>query len=149
MTLVIGYGNPLRSDDRLGQYLAQQLGRAWGVITRTQLMPELAEPISKSARVVFIDAGIGETTGEITCEKVEPLPGKGAFSHNVTPPSLLAAAQELYGTTPEGILISITGVSFDYGCTFSPQIHSQLPEIVSRVEAITTAFFETPIEAEL
>src|SRR5580704_15594719 len=50
-TLVIGYGNPLRSDDALGWHasrlLAQALaGQEVDVITCHQLTPELAEPLS-------------------------------------------------------------------------------------------------------
>lgn len=141
MTLVIGYGSPLRTDDRLGQYLAQKLGRGWKVMSRTQLVPELAEPISQAKRVVFIDAEVGETAGEVYCEKVALLDNTGAFTHNVTPESLLAAAHELYGAVPEAILISVTGASFDYGCTFSPQIRTELAQIIERVDLIATTFF--------
>jgi hydrogenase maturation protease len=140
MTLVIGYGNPLRSDDGLGQYLAQRIGRGSQVMTHTQLIPELAEPISRVERVIFIDAGMGATPGDVTYASVVPLPLTGAFTHNVTPASLLAAAQELYGAAPGAILITVTGASFDYGCAFSPPIHAQLPQVVNRVEAIIAAF---------
>ena len=148
MTLVIGYGSPLRTDDQLGHYLATRLEQYWDAIILTQLMPELAEPISRAQRVVFIDAAMGETPGEITCERVEPLQTPGAFTHNVTPASLLAAARELYGAAPEAFLIAVTGASFHYGCDFSPQIRAQLSQITSRVKAITTEFFSTQLEVE-
>lgn len=140
MLLVIGYGNPLRSDDGLGLYLAQKMGRDCQVMTQMQLMPELAEPISRAERVVFIDAGMGTTPGEVTCATVKPMPITGAFTHHVTPASLLVAAQELYGAAPEAILISVTGASFDYGCVFSPPIQAQLPQIANSVEESVMAF---------
>jgi hydrogenase maturation protease len=142
MALIIGYGNPLRSDDGLGQYLAQGLAHRWQVISLTQLLPELAQPISVAQRVVFIDAGIGAAAGEITCEKVEPLETVGAFTHQVTPASLLAAAQALYGAAPDAILITISGASFEYGCEFSATIYSQLPQIIRQVEAIINRFLQ-------
>lgn len=146
MTLVIGYGSSLRTDDRLGPYLARKLGYRWNAITRTQLTPELVEPVGQAKRVVIIDACIGETPGEVACERVVPLSTNGAFTHNVTPTSLLAAAHELYGAEPEVILITVTGASFDYGCSFSPQIRIRLPQIIERVDEIITAFFSAAVE---
>jgi len=144
MLLLIGYGNPLRCDDGLGPYLVETLAGRWNratMITSTQLTPELAEPISRAKRVVFLDAGISGTLGEVTCETVEIMAGTGAFTHNVTPASLLAAAQEWYGAVPEAILVSVAGASFDYDSAFSPTVRTLLPQIVNRVEAIITAFF--------
>jgi hydrogenase maturation protease len=141
MALIIGYGSPLRMDDRLGQYLAHKTAHGWEAITCTQLVPELAEPISRAKRVIFIDAEIGKTPGKITCAAVEPQHTNGTFTHHVTPTSLLAAAQSLYGTAPEAIIISVAGASFEYGCTFSPQIRDQLPQVVRHVEAIVKEFF--------
>lgn len=140
MNLLIGYGNSLRRDDGLGPYLAERLRHDREVITCTQLMPELAEPISQAERVVFLDAGIDETPGKVTSERVEPLLITGAFTHNVTPGSLVAAASGLYGASPPALLISITGASFDYGCDFSPAIQARLPEIVRLVDELTVSF---------
>jgi hydrogenase maturation protease len=142
MHLMIGYGNPLRSDDGLGSYLAQTLRYDGEVMICTQLTPELAEPISRVERVVFLDAGIGGTPGEITCEKLAIRPGTGAFTHHVTPALLLAAAQDLYGAAPQAVLITVTGASFDYGCTFSPQIRALLPQIVSQAESVITTYLK-------
>ncbi len=141
MYLIIGYGSPLRSDDRLGQHLAEMLGNGRNIITSTQLTPELAEPVSRAERVVFLDARWGETPGEIVHEYVEPIRTTDALTHNVTPASLLAAAQELYGAAPQALLISVVGASFDYGVTFSPQIDALLPEIIKTIDEIITIFF--------
>src|SRR5208282_6599133 len=59
--LVIGYGNPLRSDDGFGWHASRLLaealtGRDVEVITCHQLTPELAHPLSQCRRAVFIDA---------------------------------------------------------------------------------------------
>jgi hydrogenase maturation protease len=141
MHLLIGYGNPLRCDDGLGQYLAEILVGYWNVITHMQLTPELAEPISRAERVVFLDADAGERPGKVTCKPVGAMPAAGAFTHNVTPASLLAAAQELYGAAPQALLITITGASFEYSDTFSPQINALLPEIVRTVDECVMTFF--------
>lgn len=72
--LVIGYGNPLRSDDalgwRVGEALRERLEHQFSkieaqtrtdpanveVITCQQLNPELADPISRADLVLFVDA---------------------------------------------------------------------------------------------
>lgn len=140
MRSIIGYGNPLRCDDGLGQYLAEALGQGWEVIMPTQLTPELAEPISRADCVIFIDAALGETPGAVRSEPVAPKLILGAFTHTVNPASLLAAAHELYGASPPALMISVTGASFEYGCDFSPIIRQQLSKIVSDVEKVIAAF---------
>ncbi|MEO8391518.1 MAG: hydrogenase maturation protease [Chloroflexota bacterium] len=61
MILIIGYGNPLRSDDAIGQQIAQamkdRLNRSdVEVLLTYQLTPELIYSISEAQLVVFIDA---------------------------------------------------------------------------------------------
>jgi hydrogenase maturation protease len=138
---IIGYGNPLRGDDVIGQRIAQLMkyrfaGKGVQVKTSYQLTPELVEPISHAQQVFFIDARLGETPGLVMQESVKPETDAGAFTHNVSPATLLDAASELYGATPLGILISIVGASFDYGSELSPQIEHMLPVLTDQVEEI-------------
>lgn len=148
MNLVIGIGSSLRSDDGLGLYLAENVRHRGAVITCTQLMPELAEPISQAERVIFFDAHDGSIPTEITCERVEPMITVGAFSHHVTPSSLLAAAQTWYGRTPDALLIAVTGGSFELGTAFSPTIQVALPNLTRTIERIALAFFEADSAGE-
>ncbi|MFN8530147.1 MAG: hydrogenase maturation protease [Anaerolineae bacterium] len=104
--LVIGYGSPLRSDDTIGPRAATALGELhpdWDVITAVQLTPELAEPISRAARVIFIDAAVGEPPGAVRCEAVVPAALEHGFTHHATPSSLLASAAELYNRAPDAL----------------------------------------------
>lgn len=149
MILVIGYGNPLRSDDAIGQHLALMMEErlqveALQVITAYQLTPELVEPIRQTGFVVFIDARVGTTPGEIVWEIVQPASGNGAFTHHVSPASLLGAAHNLYGATPAGILISIVGADFEYGSELSDQLNHRLPDIAVQVETIITSNVRVP-----
>src|SRR5690606_26048141 len=91
-----------------------------------------------------IDAATGDTPGEVVCVTVEPAAAEGAFTHHVTPASLLAAARELYGAAPEGILITVTAASFAYGSDFSAPICAQLPRIVRTVRDMVRAYFNAP-----
>lgn len=78
MNLIIGIGSTLRRDDGLGPDLARSAADALpaDLIVVTQLTPELAEPISRAGRVVFIDAA--ETPdarpGTITTQIIAPDP---------------------------------------------------------------------------
>lgn len=141
MILMIGYGNPLRSDDAIGQHMAQMMEQCLKpetvqVITTYQLTPELVEPIQRAELVVFIDARVGQRPGKVVWENVKPEISTGAFTHHVTPGTLLGAADVLYAAKPEGILISIVGADFDYGSDLSDQLKRMLPEIAEQVEAI-------------
>jgi Ni,Fe-hydrogenase maturation factor len=51
--LVIGYGNPLRGDDRVGWVVAERLREVAGVtaVTTHQLLPEHADLIQQAAHV--------------------------------------------------------------------------------------------------
>ncbi|MEO8391517.1 MAG: hypothetical protein ABI700_00855 [Chloroflexota bacterium] len=66
--------------------------------------------------------------------------------------SLLAGAHELYGALPDGIMISIVGAGFDYGCELSPQLQAQLPLIANEVKTIiessaSVRIYEEPYHA--
>jgi hydrogenase maturation protease len=142
--LIIGYGNSLRGDDGLGQRVAGELEHRLNpetvhVLLAHQLTPELVEPIRQAKLVVFIDARVGETPGTIFQEVIQAQAGAAPFTHNMTPASLLAAAQELYGAAPTGILISIVGAAFDYGGALSSQLNLLLPTIVEQVVEIVEA----------
>ncbi len=138
-TLVIGYGNPLRSDDGFGWHaarlLAQELsGQDAEVITCHQLTPELAQALSQSSRAVFLDADVDGNPGEIHHRDVLPLaPTSSAFTHSCSPSGLLASAQGLYGRCPQAVIISVTAQSFAFGESLSPVVSAALPEVVEEV----------------
>jgi hydrogenase maturation protease len=139
MALVIGYGNPLRGDDGVGQHAAWMLAECANlthtdVICCHQLTPELAEPISRAALVIFIDATRNEGPGTIRRHRLSPLPGPGAFTHNVSPQALLTSAQALYGNCPAAILYSVGGQYFDYTDTLSAPVRAALPRLLRRVK---------------
>ncbi|HVU12737.1 MAG TPA: hydrogenase maturation protease [Phototrophicaceae bacterium] len=154
MILIIGYGNSLRGDDAIGQQMAQAMGQALKhsdirVLIANQLMPELVDPIRSATLVIFIDACIGVQPGEVRHERVEPQPGTGAFTHHVSPAALLSAARSLYGATPAGVLISIVGAQFDYGCELSPELQRRLPKIADQVKEIIESSARVQVYEEI
>jgi hydrogenase maturation protease len=137
--LIVGYGNPLRSDDALGWHagrlLAEALpGKDFEVITCYQLTPELAEPLSRCGRAVFIDADAEGKPGEIHRRAIRPqAPSSVSFTHTCTPSGLLASALQLYGHRPQAIIITVTAQSFEFGDTLSPVVSATLPKVVDAV----------------
>jgi hydrogenase maturation protease len=138
-TLIIGYGNPLRSDDAFGWHASRLLARALAgqdveVITCHQLTPELAEPLSQCSHAVFIDADAEGDPGDIHRRNVHPqCPASSAFTHSCTPSGLLASAEGLYGHRPRAVAITVSAQSFAFGEALSPAVSAALPEVVAHV----------------
>jgi hydrogenase maturation protease len=137
--LIIGYGNPLRSDDGLGWHATRLVARELAghdaeVITCHQLTPELAERLSQCRRAVFIDADTEGEPGEIQCRDLQPqAPASSALTHSCSPAGLLASAAALYGHCPQAVALTVSAQSFDLGESLSPAVAAALPAVVERV----------------
>jgi hydrogenase maturation protease len=147
--LVIGYGNPLRSDDRLGWQAAQRLEALLQSQTQVevcacqQLTPELAGKLCAVELAIFIDASIDQPPGVLNCAAVQPdenLPAQ--FSHDFTPAKLLAFTELLYASTPQAFLVSIGAETFALGETLSPAVKAALPDLLTRVENLVISALE-------
>jgi hydrogenase maturation protease len=128
--LVIGYGNPLRSDDRLGWAVAEHLAHSLApesadVMTAHQLMPEHAEPVSAAGVVYFVDASHRGEPGSWRCEKIESGSASGhAIGHQFAPAGLLDYVRAVYGESPEACLVSVAGGSFECAETLTPAVEA-------------------------
>jgi hydrogenase maturation protease len=134
--LIIGYGNRLRSDDAVGYLAAERLRSVLTdpgieVLPVHQLTPELADPISRAARVIFIDAAATGEPGAIEQRPITPVPAAGGFTHYSTPGSLLAASAVLFGGTPQATLYSIPGHSFETGERLTARVEEALETLVA------------------
>lgn len=138
--LILGYGNPLRSDDGFGWKAAQAieaqlpLGAA-EVVSRQQLTPELVEVIVKSSRVLFLDASHDGQPGEI---RMAPISRDLSFqpamvSHHLSPPSLLALAYYYRRSEIDATLLTVTGENFELGEELSPSVKKAWKPFLSRV----------------
>jgi len=141
--LVLAYGNPLRCDDGLGWHAARQLVHRMTsdtqVVTCHQLTPELAEEVSGADAVFFIDASHEGEPGELTCLPIHP--GHAArFSHECSPPVLLALCHQLYGACPPAYLVSVCGQSFQLGESLSPCVAAALPRLTAVVAEMAQKF---------
>lgn len=140
-TLILGYGNPMRSDDGIGWRVAEDLSSQLNspeieVLQCQQLTPELAERISKVKLVIFIDAVAGTRSGEWTCREVMPATENAAFSHSSSPAGLLALARTLYGAAPQAYFFTMCGKSFDHGDSLSATVEARLPSLISEIKTM-------------
>ncbi len=139
--LVVGYGNPLRSDDGLGWQVAAELLRTntapqVEILACYQLTPELVEPISLADTVLFIDCAKSGEPATVGCEPIQPKSGAASFTHDLTPSTLLALASELYGACPKALLLSIPGENYAPGESLSDAVRSQVPALEAMARQI-------------
>ncbi|HET7891318.1 MAG TPA: hydrogenase maturation protease [Candidatus Sulfotelmatobacter sp.] len=151
--VLVAYGNPMRCDDGLAWHVAAEIEKKFSasqieVVRVHQLAPELAETVSHSEGVIFVDAASGGSAppGEIQCAPIDAAHDAPHFSHAVSPHAILALARKLFGTSPRAFSVALTGERFDHGESLSPAVVAALPALVSRIEALIREILsaETP-----
>ncbi|GAB4385898.1 MAG: hypothetical protein Kow0022_13450 [Phycisphaerales bacterium] len=114
--LVIGYGNPGRSDDGLGPRAAEQVERAGlpgvRVLTDYQLNVEHAADVAESETVVFIDAVMGADERAFSFRRLLPRRADAFSTHVMRPEAVLALAQEALEWRGRAYLLGIRGCEF-------------------------------------
>lgn len=155
--LVVGYGNPLRTDDGIGWHVAERLfdmaSRAddprlegVAVLSRHQLTPELALDVSAATFVVLVDASHGLAAGTFGVDRAERADDAATtWSHHLSPPSLIALAHELYGRAPDVFVVSCGVQSFEVGDRLSPVVEAALPKVVDAVAELVATRDAAPI----
>lgn len=138
--LVVGYGNPLRSDDGIAWQAAEQVRQGWPntarVICVHQLTPELAEDVAAADVVIFLDASGTGDPGSVRCEAVFTQLDELRFSHHLTPSEVLTLAARLYFVKPRAFLISIHADCFHHGQELSPAAIQAIPDVLAQVRAL-------------
>ena len=143
--LVIGCGNPLRSDDGMAWLAAEQLRRKLPdtrIVCVQQLTPELAEDVASADLVIFLDASSEGEPGDVRCAPVvssanEAQPESLRFSHHLSPSQIMVLADRLYSAKPRAFLISIHAECFDHGQSVSLSVTRAIPEIAEHVLSLT------------
>jgi hydrogenase maturation protease len=140
--LVLACGNPLRGDDGiavvLAHYLRVEFCEPETVIqSLPQWTPELAESISQSDIVLFLDASATLQPGNVQLKNVR---AAGEFSssltHSLSPETLLGLAAQLYSSAPErAYLLTIGGESFDQADQLSATVRSAIPHALNLIKA--------------
>jgi len=135
--LVIGYGNLLRSDDGIGQQIAQAIG-TWGMsdvqtIAVHQLTPELAETLASFDVTIFVDACAISDHQDIQIERIESLRFSPLMGHTSDPRSLLALSQVLYDRAPQAWSITVPGANFEVGDRLSSVAERNIETALQRI----------------
>jgi len=130
--LVVGYGNDLRSDDGVGQRVAEVVA-AWEILNVRshgvyevkslaihQLTPELAANLADVDFAIFVDACEQITSKEVQVITIETDPTSTLAAHSADPRSLLALTQAVYGRVPQAWWVLIPGENFELGDRLSP-----------------------------
>jgi len=147
--LIIGYGNPLRSDDGFGWRAAQKLATllpesSFEVLVRQQLTPDLAESVSHFPLVIFVDAAVDLLPGELRIEEIRRPTGDESdthsLSHSVTPGTLLGWTGELYAKFPDGYCISVGGENFAEGESMSPTMTAAFASLLQQIKSLAAKY---------
>ena len=141
--LVLACGNTLRGDDGVGWKIAEALESdaalsAVRVRIAQQWTPEMAEEISESDVVVFVDCSAIAEPGAISVIPVEAARSSvGSLTHNVTPGSLLAMSLELYGRIPaRAVAVTVGGKSFELAEGLTAPVEVAIPLAVSAIRQL-------------
>jgi hydrogenase maturation protease len=142
--LIIGYGNTLRGDDGAGCTAARRLARRLSphlasVLTVHQLLPELADPVSRSKLAIFIDADCRLAPGVVHRRHLIPSPpSAGITAHQQDPERILRLVRDLFGRAPRALLFTIGGSNFAYNRLLSPPVQRALPGLIRDVSDVVT-----------
>ena len=146
--VVLACGNTLRGDDGIAWAIGSEIERfiversrpyaEVEVIFAQQLLPEHAEPLSRTDLAIFIDCSVIVGPGNVSTVPIhasERLPT--IFTHHLDPASLLKLAQHLYGHTPlRAVAITIGGQSFELSEQLSKPVAEAIPLAKAAVFAL-------------
>jgi len=135
-SLVVGYGNDLRGDDRAGRLVASLIEETdlpgVHVLSQSQLTPEISLEIAKVDLVVFVDASVETATLDISA--VGPgVAGPTTMSHHADPATLLRLARDLGKMPNEAYVVSIPASNLDLGFNLSPKTARAVDEAVGAI----------------
>ncbi len=151
--LIVGYGNPLRSDDGVGPAVAARLvadGRFAGADIRSahQLAPELAPDASTASLLVLVDAAEDLAPGEVEVRWIDGGPAAGSslseqagppLTHQLDPVALLVLSRELWGVAPPTVVVAIGPASLEVGECLSPLVEAAAARAVEHVAVLVAA----------
>lgn len=142
--LILACGNSLRGDDGAALHVLDHLRKrlcddpAIDFHFQQQWTPELAEPISRAATVIFVDAAVGMPSGSIAWRQLQPSTSTALQnSHHATPEALLMLAEQLYGKQPrQAFLVTIAGAAFELNENLSDTIRGAIPLSAELIEKL-------------
>ena len=140
--LIIGYGNTLRGDDGVGPRVAEAVEQLRLENVRTlicqQLSPEHAEPISRAATVVFVDAAV-DAPQVVQMRPLAPGPSSQLMAHAADPRTMLALARDVFGHAPKAWWLTIPVGNLEFTEVLSPPAQQGLAVAISQLQVLCSA----------
>ena len=141
--LVIGYGNSLRRDDGVGPRVAEAV-ETFGLpgvhtLVCQLLSPELADPIARARRVIFVDAAVDERDG-VKFRQLVPGETSQLMAHAADPRTMLALARDVFGRTPEAWWLTIPAIHLGFGTDLSHEADSGIHTAVAEIQRLAAGF---------
>lgn len=142
-SLVVGYGNTLRSDDGIGARVAEIVDN-WNLpkvraLVRHQLTPELAAELAQVDLVIFVDACQDTNTNDVKLHPLKPSASINFKSHYSDPRALLGLTQALFGNCPQAWWLLVPGVDFRLGDSLSPVAKQGIDRALAQIENLLLA----------
>ncbi|MBE9140288.1 hydrogenase maturation protease [Nodosilinea sp. LEGE 07088] len=150
--VVIGYGNPQRGDDAIGQTVVSHLQAlnipAVEAYSATQLTPELSSKLAVADCAIFVDA-CKLASADV---RVKPLTACGsepsgsvvpASGHSCDPCSLLALTSSVYGRCPQSWWVEVPASDFTVGNALSALAERGVAQALQEIEKLITAIAQT------
>src|SRR5512138_1281762 len=141
--LAFALGNTTRADDGAGIALARGLENVVPgveVIEAQELLPEHAEALAGAAGVLFLDASVAGTPGEVRSARLVPRAARVAILHALMPEEILDLARTLHGRAPPAGLVTVAGREFAFGEGLSPEVEAALPFAREKARELVEAF---------
>ena len=149
---VIGFGHPDRCDDRVGWYVVERLAeRGWAdrveLVCRHQLELEEAEAAAARDRIVFVDARLDDPVRPDRADwelgPIAPHVETTAISHCLTPATVLALAEALYGRAPRDAWLGTARAHrLDFGQELTPPTRAAADALIAAIEALLGRWLE-------
>jgi hydrogenase maturation protease len=141
--LAFALGNAIRADDGVGLAVAQGLETllpGLEVLEVQELLPEHAEAVIAFEGVLFLDASVAGTPGDVRAAPLVPRPAREAILHALTPEEILGLARALHGRAPPAALVTIAGREFAFGEALSPEVEAALPLAREKAREMVAGF---------
>lgn len=133
--VVVGIGNPGRTDDAVGLVVARRLKDHFdGVITIHNFLPEDLLNLRGYDEVVIIDGVISIAEGDVKRFSVNDLPGTPSSTHFIEVDEMLKLGRALYADFPTRISVLGIGIkNTDFAEGLSPTLKEKIDKICQEV----------------
>ena len=147
--LIVGIGNEIRQDDGIGPYCLKLLkhmpayanNKLVDCLTVHQLDITHCTTFADYGLIIFIDAAAGDSPQSVRVEEIKPKPQPRNFtSHIGSIYDILSLTQSLYGVTPKGYLVAVSGLSFEVGEGLSHTALKNATIAIQIVQELTDKF---------